>query len=62
VELEYVFVVKNLLTKEQNDAQSTHLRFYHDKELNASTELAQAPAHNENELVVLSKILGARYN
>jgi hypothetical protein len=38
------------------------LRFYKDKELNVTAELAQAAEHNDHQLYVVSKILDARYN
>jgi hypothetical protein len=38
------------------------LRFYKDKELNDTAELAQAAEHNDHQLYVVSKILDARYN
>jgi hypothetical protein len=38
------------------------LRFYKDKELNVTAELAQAAEHNDHKLYVVSKILDARYN
>jgi Chromo (CHRromatin Organisation MOdifier) domain len=38
------------------------LRFYKDKELSITAELAQAAEHNEHQLYVVSKILDARYN
>jgi hypothetical protein len=62
VESDYVFVVENLLTKELKAAHPTRLRFYKDKELNVSAELAQAAEHNDHQLYVVSKILDARYN
>jgi Chromo (CHRromatin Organisation MOdifier) domain len=57
-----VFVVENLLTKELKAAQATRLRFYKDKELNITAELAQAAEHNDYQLYVVSKILDARDN
>jgi hypothetical protein len=62
VEFDYVFVVENLLTKEVKAAHATRLRFYKDKELNITAELAQAAEHNGHQLYVVSKILDARYN
>jgi hypothetical protein len=62
VESYYVFVVWNPLTKELKAAHATLLRFYQDKELNVTAELAQAAKHNEHQLYVVSKILDARYN
>jgi Chromo (CHRromatin Organisation MOdifier) domain len=62
VESYYLFVVENLLTKELKDAHATRLRFYKDKELNVTAELAQAAEHNNHQLYVVSKILDARYN
>jgi Integrase core domain len=38
------------------------LRFYKDKELNVTEELAQAAEHNDRQLYVVSKILDARNN
>jgi Chromo (CHRromatin Organisation MOdifier) domain len=38
------------------------LRFYKDKELNVTAELAQAAEHKDHQLYVVSKILDARYN
>jgi Chromo (CHRromatin Organisation MOdifier) domain len=38
------------------------LRFYKDKELNVTAELAQAAEHNDHKLYEVSKILDARYN
>jgi hypothetical protein len=38
------------------------LRFYKDKELKVTAELAQAAEHNDHQLYVVSKILAARYN
>jgi hypothetical protein len=57
-----VFVVENLLTKELKAAHATSLRFYMDKELNVTAELAQAAEHNDHQLYVVSKILDVRYN
>jgi Chromo (CHRromatin Organisation MOdifier) domain len=62
VKSDYVFVVENLLTKEVKAAHATRLRFYKDKELNVTAELAQAAEHNDHKLYVVSKILDARYN
>jgi hypothetical protein len=62
VESEYVFVVENLITKELKAAHATRSRFYQDKELNVTAELAQAAEHNDHQLYVVSKILDARYN
>jgi Chromo (CHRromatin Organisation MOdifier) domain len=62
VESDYVFFVENLLTKELKAAHATRLRFYKDKELNVSAELAQAAEHNDHQLYVVSKILDTRYN
>jgi Chromo (CHRromatin Organisation MOdifier) domain len=60
VESEYVFVVENLLTKELKTTHATRLRFYKDKELNVTAELAKAAGHNDHQLYVVSKILDAR--
>jgi hypothetical protein len=57
-----MFVVENLLTKELKAAHATHLRFYKDKELNVTAQLAQAAEHNDHKLYVVSKILDGRYN
>jgi uncharacterized protein YjaG (DUF416 family) len=38
------------------------LRFYNDKKLNITAELAQATEHNDHQLYVMSKILDACYN
>jgi Chromo (CHRromatin Organisation MOdifier) domain len=62
VKSDYVFLVENLLTKELKAAHATRLRFYKDKELNVTAELAQAAEHNYHPLYVVSKILDARYN
>jgi hypothetical protein len=40
VESDYVFVVENLLSKKLKAAQATRLRFYKDKELNVTAEMA----------------------
>jgi ribosomal protein S17 len=53
VESDYVFVVENLLTKELNAAHAARLRFYKDKELNVSAELAQAAEHNDHQLYIV---------
>jgi hypothetical protein len=62
VESNYVFVAENLLTKELKAAHATRLRFYKDKELNVTAELARAAEHNGHQLNAVSKILYARYN
>jgi hypothetical protein len=62
VEFDYVFVVENLLTKELKAAHATRLRFYKDKELNDTAELAQAADHNDYQLYVMLKMLDTRYN
>jgi hypothetical protein len=62
LESDYVFVVENKLTKALKAAHATRLRFYEDKELNVTAELAQAAKHNEHQPCVVSKILYARYN
>jgi Chromo (CHRromatin Organisation MOdifier) domain len=62
VESDYVFVEENLLTKELKAAHATRFRFYKDKELNVTAELAKAAEHNDHQLYVVSKILDARYN
>jgi hypothetical protein len=49
----YVFVVENQLAKELKAAHATRLRFYQDKELNVTAELAQAAEHNDHELYVV---------
>jgi hypothetical protein len=53
---------KNLFTNELKAAHATRLRFYEDKELNVTVELAQAAEHNDHQLYFVSKILDARYN
>jgi hypothetical protein len=62
VESDDVLVVENLLTKELKAAHATRLRFYEDKELNVTAELAQVAELNDHQLYVVSKILDARYN
>jgi hypothetical protein len=62
VESDYVFVVVNLLTKELKAAHPTRLRFYKEKELNVTAELAQAAEHNDHQLYVVLKILDASHN
>jgi hypothetical protein len=62
VESGYVFVVENLLKKELKAAHAKRLRFYKDKELNVTAELAHAAEQKEHQLYVVSKILDARYN
>jgi hypothetical protein len=62
VESDYVFVVENLLTKELKAEHATRLRFYKDKELRVTAELAQAAEHNDHQLYVVWKILDARFN
>jgi hypothetical protein len=57
-----VLVVVNLLMKELKAAYETRLRFYWNKELNFTAELAQTAEHNGHQLYVVSKMLGARYN
>jgi hypothetical protein len=57
-----VFVVENLLTKEVKAAHATRLRFYKDKDLHVTAELARAAELNDHQLYVVSKILDARYN
>jgi hypothetical protein len=46
----YVFVVENLLTKYLKAAHATRSRFYKDKELNVTAELAQVPVDNDHQL------------
>jgi hypothetical protein len=41
---------------------STRLRFYQDKKLNVTAELAQAAEHSGHELYDVSKMPDARYN
>jgi hypothetical protein len=48
--------------QELKAAHSTRLRFYNDMELIVTAELAPAAKHNNHQLCVVSKILGARYN
>jgi hypothetical protein len=62
VESDFVFVEKNLLTKELKAAHKTRLLLYQDKDLKVTAELAQAAEHNDYELYVASKIRDARYN
>jgi hypothetical protein len=62
VESDYVFVVENLITKEPKSAHATRLRFYKDKELNVTAELAQAAEHNDHQLHIVSKMLDVRCN
>jgi hypothetical protein len=62
VESDYVFVAENLLTTELKATHATRLRFYKDKDLNVTAELAQAAELNDHQLYVASKILDARYN
>jgi hypothetical protein len=62
VKSDYVFVVENLLTKELKASHATRLRFYKNKELNVTAELAHAAENNDHQLYVVSKILDARYN
>jgi hypothetical protein len=62
VESDYVFVAENLLTQELKAAHATRLRFYKDKELNVTAELAHTAEHNDHHLYVVSKILDAPYN
>jgi hypothetical protein len=38
------------------------LRFYKDKELNVTAELAQAADYNDHQIYIVSKILNARCN
>jgi hypothetical protein len=52
----------NLLTNELRAVLATRMRFYQDKELNVTAELAQAAEHhNDDELYIASKILVASY-
>jgi hypothetical protein len=62
LESDYAFVVENILTKELKAAHATRLRFYKNKELNVTAELAQAAEHNDHQLYVVAKILDARNN
>jgi Chromo (CHRromatin Organisation MOdifier) domain len=62
VESDYVVVVGNRLTKELKAAHATRLRFYKDKELNVTAELAQAAEYNDHQLYVVAKIIDACYN
>jgi hypothetical protein len=54
VESDYLLIVENLLKKELKTAHATRLRFYKDKELNVTAEMAQAAEHNDHQLFVLS--------
>jgi hypothetical protein len=56
VESDYVFIVENLV------AYTTRLRFYRGDKLKVTAELVQAAEHNDHALLVVSIILGARYN
>jgi hypothetical protein len=51
-----------LVPKELKAAHATRLRFYKDKELSVTAEMAQAAEHNDHQLYVVSKILDARHN
>jgi hypothetical protein len=62
VESDYVLVVENLPTRELKAAHATRLRFYKDKELNFTAELAQAAERNDHQLYVVLEILDAGYN
>jgi hypothetical protein len=62
VESDYVFVVENLLTKELKAVHATRLRFYKDKEVIVTAELAQAAEHKYHRLYVVSMMLEALYN
>jgi hypothetical protein len=53
VESDYVFVVENLLTKELKAAHETRLRFYKDKDLDVTADLAQAAEHIDYQLYVV---------
>jgi hypothetical protein len=48
VESDYVFVVENLLAMALKAARATRLQLYQDKEVNVTSELAQAAKHNDN--------------
>jgi hypothetical protein len=48
VESDYVFVVENLLTKDLKAAHATRLRFYKDKDLNVTAEMAQAAENKDH--------------
>jgi hypothetical protein len=61
VESDYVFIVENILMKELKAAHATRLRFYKDKELSVTAELAQTAEHNDHQIHVMSKILDAHY-
>jgi hypothetical protein len=50
VESDFVFVVKNLLTKELKAAHATRLRLYQDKEINITAELDQAAEYNDHDI------------
>jgi hypothetical protein len=60
LESDYVFVVENLLTNDLKATHSIRLRFYKDKDLNVTEDLAQAFEHNDHQLYVVLKILDAR--
>jgi hypothetical protein len=55
LETDYVFVVKNLTTRDLKAAHATRLQFYQYTELNVTAELAQAAEHNDHQLYVVSK-------
>jgi hypothetical protein len=50
VESNIVFVLENLPTKELKAVHATRLRFFKNKELNVTAELAQAAEHNDHQL------------
>jgi hypothetical protein len=52
-----VLVVENLLTRELKAAHATRLRFYKEKKLNVTAELAQTSEHNDHQLYVVSKMI-----
>jgi hypothetical protein len=51
--VDYVLVVEYLLTKELKAAHATRLRFYKDKDLNVTAELAKDAEHNDHHLYVV---------
>jgi hypothetical protein len=62
VEPDDVLVEENMLTKELKAAHATRLRFYQDKELIVTAEMAQAAELTYHQIYVVPKILDARYN
>jgi hypothetical protein len=44
------------------EQHATRLQFYQDKELNVTAKLIKAVNHNNHELFLVSRIIGASYN